>query len=409
MDKWALTSIDLAHIQKIKLMSGTMIFHSSWVAEDSNYPLDRELLKKYLDLLKNFRLIKEISYQSDAELAQYFTKESSLHFTFKNDQKVLFKIGDLVPDSEEFYLLQNQKLFIATYDVPASQAQESHYYNREDKLKLIHDLFSTSLDALIFHQPFKLFLEAVPKEVHYETANQLQIKENGVFQAPQLPYDPQLIADYFQQISNLEIDSVEKKQSQPFQVKDSFWLITSKSKLKINILENFQMKDQGYFEIENYPWLFKVKGPAYEILKPSYQRFVLKKPKSLEKIKALKKIDFTFSFDNKKFVNAQVNENEQFEITSKLNLNQVLWKELFKILFNLDPFAEADQLSVLKTQEILLPNSLYLRFGNENYFLRLKKGEIILADINQKLVFHYFLNKSERVGFEFSKHELIVK
>lgn len=403
-------SADLIHLNKIKLSSGTLIKQSTWVDEATNYPLDQTSIKKFLDFLRNIRITGEITYSDQKELDKFFNLSSSLSFEFVTGTRSTLRVGDLVPDSEQFYLLQDEKLYKAVYDLPAEQSSEVNYYGPQDKLKLIHDLFTTNNSLFIQHQPIKLFIEAAPIEIKYETSNQFFISQNSIKPAPALIFDQELIERYLNQIFNISVVSVRKFEDKNQKVKDVLWLKTEKSQLKLTVFENYQNLSQVYFRIQDYPWIFELRGEDASLLTPNYQRFLPKTIAFLNDLKKLNELEFNYSFDDENYFNAHLTQGEKFEVTSKTQkLNQALWAEVFKILFFLPPYENANYVSELLKTDVKNSQTLFIKFNQEKYSLHLNKDVILLSDMNKKMKYSFFMNTNDRVAFDFIAKELLLK
>lgn len=338
--------------------------------------------------LKNLKKIKSIQ----GEISQILPHSIQLKI---NGQKYLF--GQLTLEKDGFYLAQDNKIYIATFDEEILHSENEN--PDEKKLTEFLNLFPHDLETLIEKQFFRYYVDlefdkakldtegALPYELDFSSNKTIPAPIHGIVEHENLK--SKFLSLFTQMLIKKELEypkkQLFKKMADLKFIKQGMDLLNFELWLKSN-----SNADAMILDTKN--------KKAYEMIGGSLRTFFIqvqdywdKKVIPPKSFKSFNELDVLL-FEGKEEIKFKILNREPLEFKSPIRLNEEEVRVLFTYIFNLGEKDQADRVSQISSMDkVIFQKDKSLRaliFGQDLYIFK-KREELIIANMTQGFKAHF--------------------
>lgn len=338
--------------------------------------------------LKNLKKIKDIQGDISKVLP------NSVKLKINGHQ---FSFGQLTLQKDGFYLAQDNKIYIATFDEEILHSENEN--PEEKKLTDFLNLFPHDIEALVEKQFFRYYVDlefdqaqiltegAQPYKIDFSSNKTIPSPIHGIEEHENLK--AKFLSLFTQMMIKNELEYPKNKLFK----KMSDLNFSNKGKDQLNFelwLKSNSNADAIILDPKN--------KKAYEMIGGSLRTFFIQVQDYWDKkvippasFKSFEELDVTL-FEGNKEAKFKILNREPLQFKSSLRLNEEEVRVLFTYIFNLGEKDQADRVSQVSTmdREIIQKENLLrvLIFGQDLYILK-KREELIITNLTQGFKAHF--------------------
>lgn len=358
--------------------------------KDFIYPLQMEKIEALIKDLNQIRLVKAIDIPND-QLNNFFPDPEN--FFVINDTEI--RLGDKVPGSSQFYLSVKKnaqlKFYIATYEIPKSD--QTYMLSEEEKFAYVWGIFNYPrvewYDKNFIHHTLSPILR-VDINHYSKKPFSLNFREGKI--TPEsfhgLSTNLQKVAEFQQQLVNTVFNEITvdgKSLKKP--IAEMIFESNGKQK-KLILFSEFKNKTGLFAQFENDSQVYTLDENNAKIFYVNQSDFWFKTPLPIEAKKAAK-FTLNLSHDDKIYKDFTIDEKQ----VPAENVSEII-----RIFLGITPYEEADRISDLAKDDLIFKRGqgLYCKVGDKKFYLSVNKDEILLANLQEKHILHYYIRGGRR-------------
>jgi hypothetical protein len=378
-----------------------------WSHQRIKWPLDQGKVGTFFKILHSLQLKQKLLVQD----SEQFFKDHKLDFSVVNDQgeKFEFSLGDAIPATGHFYILnkQEQTVYIcedsSSLDQPFASERDYNlkkYMRLSFLLKHSRDSFweSNFLKALKAQQPNELFLDTnYNRDLKVDFLKQ---QTTPAILKPLIYTDARKVLEAsLNQIRVVElIDRGQNILSDKMAHIDFY----GDKNITLKYFIGLNNKPGKFITVEGLDYIFRVEMPRKNLFFLTAQDFWMKKFHFKEDFKGLSHFDFQLSYDGKKFTEFQVYDLVNFKIKAKTaaEFSQVHMNVLFNMILNLVDFNQA---SIVESHTTALPKNLsvlHFKLLGSYFCIWMDEKTISVKDMQNNLLY-LFSERASQISAKF--------